>query len=107
MRKITTWVAIIAAPTAVTGFFRQNIPYSGYAKQSGFIAFTLIIVSIAAILYVVAFNAKKWCSRVRAIERAKVLPAWRPAACRWQVLARRLDLGRRGPGAVGLLRRRG
>ena len=26
MRRITAWVAIIAVPTAVTGFFGQNVP---------------------------------------------------------------------------------
>ena len=59
MRKITAWVAIIAVPTAVTGFFGQNIPYPGFAEQSGFIASTVIIVVIAVILYVI-FKTKKW-----------------------------------------------
>jgi Mg2+ and Co2+ transporter CorA len=30
MRKITAWVAIVAVPTAVTGFFGQNVPYPGF-----------------------------------------------------------------------------
>lgn len=27
MRKITAWVAIVAVPTAIPGFFGQNVPY--------------------------------------------------------------------------------
>ena len=30
MRRITAWVAIVAVPTAVTGFFGQNVPYPGF-----------------------------------------------------------------------------
>ncbi len=59
MRKITAWVAIIAVPTAVTGFFGQNVPYPGFASTAGFVASTAIIVAVAAILYIV-FRLKKW-----------------------------------------------
>jgi magnesium transporter len=51
MRKITAWVAIIAVPTAVTGFFGQNVPYPGFSDRAGFIASTLIIVLIATCLF--------------------------------------------------------
>jgi magnesium transporter len=59
MRKITAWVAIIAIPTAVTGFFGQNVHYPGYGNASGFVASTVIIVATAIVLYVV-FRIKKW-----------------------------------------------
>jgi magnesium transporter len=59
MRKITAWVAIIAVPTAVTGFFGQNIPYPGFSEKSGFIASTVIIVAVALILFVI-FKLKRW-----------------------------------------------
>ncbi|MCU1657565.1 MAG: Mg2+ and Co2+ transporter CorA [Pseudonocardiales bacterium] len=59
MRKITAWVAIIAVPTAVTGFFGQNVPYPGFGARGGFIASTVIIVSVAAVLYVL-FRLRKW-----------------------------------------------
>lgn len=59
MRKITAWVAIVAVPTAVTGFFGQNAPYPGFAERSGFIASTVTVASIAIILYIV-FRMKKW-----------------------------------------------
>lgn len=59
MRKITAWVAIIAVPTAVTGFFGQNVPYPGFASKSGFIASSAIIVIVAAVLFVI-FKLRKW-----------------------------------------------
>jgi len=59
MRRITAWVAIIAVPTAVTGFFGQNVPYPGFAKTSGFIASVVIMVCVAIVLYII-FKTKKW-----------------------------------------------
>jgi Mg2+ and Co2+ transporter CorA len=59
MRKITAWVAIVAVPTAVTGFFGQNIPYPGFGETSGFLASSAIMLIIAASLYIV-FKRKKW-----------------------------------------------
>jgi len=52
MRRITAWVAIIAVPTAVTGFFGQNVPYPGFAKTSGFIASAVIMACVAIVLYI-------------------------------------------------------
>ena len=59
MRRITAWVAIIAVPTAVTGFFGQNVPYPGFAKTSGFIASIVIMFCVAIVLYII-FKTKKW-----------------------------------------------
>jgi hypothetical protein len=53
MRKITGWVAIVAVPTAVTGYFGQNVPYRGFGETSGFLASVLIMLAIAVSLYVV------------------------------------------------------
>ena len=36
MKKLTAWAAIIAVPTAVTGYFGQNVPYPGFGKHWGF-----------------------------------------------------------------------
>jgi Mg2+ and Co2+ transporter CorA len=59
MRRITAWVAIIAVPTAVTGFFGQNVPYPGFGERSGFIASIVIMACIAIVLYAI-FRVKKW-----------------------------------------------
>ena len=32
MKKLTGWAAIIAVPTAVTGWFGQNVPYPGFGQ---------------------------------------------------------------------------
>jgi Mg2+ and Co2+ transporter CorA len=59
MRRITAWVAIVAVPTAVTGFFGQNVPYPGFGTDAGFIASVLIMIVLAAVLYIV-FKRKDW-----------------------------------------------
>lgn len=59
MRRISAWVAIIAVPTAVTGFFGQNVPYPGANQESGFLASTFIMGAAAIVLFVV-FKMKQW-----------------------------------------------
>lgn len=59
MRKISAWVAIAAVPTAVTGFFGQNVPYPGFGKEDGLIGSLLIMALGAALLYWL-FRSKKW-----------------------------------------------
>ncbi len=50
-RKLAAWAAIIAVPTALTGYFGQNLPYPGYEKWWGFVMSTALIVVLAAGLY--------------------------------------------------------
>jgi magnesium transporter len=59
MRRITAWVAIVAVPTAVTGFFGQNVPYPGFGTSSGVIASTSIILILASVLFAV-FKHNDW-----------------------------------------------
>ncbi len=59
MKKLTSWAAIIAVPTAVTGFFGQNVPYPGFGHESGYIFSIASIVLIALALYV-TFRRKDW-----------------------------------------------
>jgi magnesium transporter len=51
-KKLAAWAAIIAVPTAVTGFYGQNVPYPGYGHWSGFVVSTTLIVLLAGGLYV-------------------------------------------------------
>ena len=37
-KKLTGWVAIIAVPTAITGFYGQNVTYPGINTVVGFVA---------------------------------------------------------------------
>jgi len=50
-KKLAAWAAIIAVPTAVTGFYGQNVPYPGFSQHWGFIASSLTIVVLAGGLY--------------------------------------------------------
>ncbi len=59
MKKVTSWAAIIAVPTAITGFFGQNLPYPGFGKMSGLWFSSGSIVVLAAVLYGV-FKYKDW-----------------------------------------------
>jgi Mg2+ and Co2+ transporter CorA len=59
MRRITAWVAIIAVPTAVTGFFGMNVPYPGFGHRAGFLVSVVTMLIAAAVLFVI-FKTKKW-----------------------------------------------
>jgi magnesium transporter len=50
-KKLAAWAAIIAVPTAVTGFYGQNIPYPGFGHRAGFITSSLVMVVLAGGLY--------------------------------------------------------
>jgi magnesium transporter len=52
MKKLTAWAAIIAVPTAVTGWFGQNVPYPGFGHWSGFVASVVLIAALAVVLYI-------------------------------------------------------
>ena len=59
MKQVTSWAAIIAVPTAVTGFYGQNLPYPGYGRVAGFATSTVVILAMSIGLYVV-FRRKGW-----------------------------------------------
>ncbi|MEU7872445.1 magnesium transporter CorA family protein [Dactylosporangium sp. NPDC049140] len=59
MKKVTSWAAIIAVPTAITGFYGQNLPYPGYATHWGVLASTALIAVLSSLLYL-AFKRKDW-----------------------------------------------
>lgn len=50
-RKLAAWAAIIAVPTALTGYFGQNLPYPGFGKVWGFAYSTVLLVVSAGGLY--------------------------------------------------------
>jgi magnesium transporter len=59
MKKVTSWAAIIAVPTAITGWFGQNVPYLGFSSVWGvwMSAGSIVVVSLA--LYW-AFKRNDW-----------------------------------------------
>jgi magnesium transporter len=58
-KKVTSWAAIIAVPTFITGFYGMNVPYPGFSKSVGFAASCALMVVAGLILYVV-FRRKDW-----------------------------------------------
>jgi magnesium transporter len=59
MKKVTSWAAIIAVPTAVTGFYGQNLPYPGFGREWGF-AFSSALIAVGGAVLYWAFRRKDW-----------------------------------------------
>lgn len=59
MKKLTGWAAIIAVPTAITGYYGQNVPYPGFGSVTGFVASTSVIIVMMIVLYVM-FRRRDW-----------------------------------------------
>jgi magnesium transporter len=59
MKKLTGWAAIIAVPTAITGYFGQNVPYPGFQSHAGFVASSALMVVLMIVLYVL-FKRRDW-----------------------------------------------
>ncbi len=59
MKKVTSWAAIIAVPTLVTGFYGMNVPYPGYGETWGVWAASGLSLTTAAALYV-SFRRREW-----------------------------------------------
>jgi magnesium transporter len=59
MKKLTGWAAIVAVPTAITGFYGQNVPYPGYDTHWGFLVSSAIMIVLVTALYVM-FRWRDW-----------------------------------------------
>ncbi|HEX5401835.1 MAG TPA: magnesium transporter CorA family protein [Pseudonocardiaceae bacterium] len=58
-KQVTSWAAIIAVPTAITGFYGQNIPFPGFGHVHGFIVSSALIVVASVTLWFI-FRRKGW-----------------------------------------------
>ena len=59
MKKVTSWAAIIAVPTLVTGFFGMNVNFPLFGTEAGFwVAVALIIVPSSALYFL--FRRSDW-----------------------------------------------
>ncbi len=58
-KKVTSWAAIIAVPTFITGFYGMNVPYPGFSRQDGF-ATSIGIMVIAGLLLYAVFKRRDW-----------------------------------------------
>jgi len=59
VRRLTSWAAIVAVPTALTGFFGQNLRFPGYGTGTGFAVSLSLIVVMCVGLWAV-FRRKGW-----------------------------------------------
>ena len=59
MKKVTSWAAIIAVPTLITGYYGMNVRYPGLNTTWGFIVSVVLIVGCSLGLYL-SFKRKGW-----------------------------------------------
>ena len=58
-KKVTSWAAIIAVPTFITGFYGMNVPYPGFSNHVGLIVAVGIMLVSGVALYGV-FRRNDW-----------------------------------------------
>lgn len=58
-RKLAAWAAVIAVPTAITGYFGQNLPYPGFAKPWGYVQ-SMVLLTIAAVGLWIYLRRRHW-----------------------------------------------
>jgi magnesium transporter len=59
MKKVTSWAAIIAVPTLITGYYGMNVPYPGFSERWGFLVSTVMIVVLSGTLWLL-FRHRDW-----------------------------------------------
>jgi magnesium transporter len=59
MKKVTSWAAIIAVPTAITGFFGQNLDFPGFGTQWGTLV-SVVAIGLASGLLYLSFRRRDW-----------------------------------------------
>jgi magnesium transporter len=58
-KKVTSWAAIIAVPTFITGFYGMNVPYPGFSEKVGFFISVAFMGVTGVALYFV-FKVRDW-----------------------------------------------
>ena len=58
-KQVTSWAAIIAVPTLITGWYGMNVPYPGFGQSWGVWLAAALVVVVSGGLYVV-FKQKEW-----------------------------------------------
>jgi magnesium transporter len=59
MKKVTSWAAINAVPTLITGYYGMNVPYPGYGQDSGVVVSAGLILALSGLLYAI-FRRREW-----------------------------------------------
>ncbi|PRX98790.1 magnesium transporter CorA family protein [Allonocardiopsis opalescens] len=59
VKRVTGWAAIIAVPTALTGFFGMNVPYPGTGRGWGVVMAVVLLAASGVIVYA-QFKRRDW-----------------------------------------------
>jgi len=59
MKRVTSWAAIVAVPTLITGFYGMNVPYPGFAEGWGVWVSVALMAGLSAWLYL-QFKSRDW-----------------------------------------------
>jgi magnesium transporter len=59
MKQVTSWAAIIAVPTLITGWYGMNLPYPGLGRTWGVVVAAILVVLGSGALYLI-FKRKDW-----------------------------------------------
>jgi magnesium transporter len=59
MKKLAGWAAIIAVPTAITGWFGQNVPYFGFGEGVG-VWMSLAMIVVGSLALYLVFRKYDW-----------------------------------------------
>lgn len=59
VKNVTSWAAIIAVPTLITGWYGQNVPYPGSGEQWGVWASAILVLGLSCTLYAI-FRRRGW-----------------------------------------------
>ena len=59
VKKVTSWAAIVAVPTLITGYYGMNVPYPGSGETSGVILSTTLLILLSGGLYLL-FRRRDW-----------------------------------------------
>ncbi len=58
-KKVTSWAAIIAVPTFITGFYGMNVPYPGFSDHVGLLVAVAVMLISGVSLYAI-FRRQDW-----------------------------------------------
>ncbi len=59
MKKVTSWAAIVAVPTLVSGYYGMNVPYPGEGETSGVLVSAALMLGLSGALYA-SFRKRDW-----------------------------------------------
>jgi magnesium transporter len=59
MKKVSSWAAIIAVPTLITGYYGMNVPYPTSQRTIGVVVSSVLMVVVSFALYRM-FKRRDW-----------------------------------------------